>query len=493
MLFGLFGKQKRAAPGPASASLGERETLLVEAREYIACRHHAAAETILESLLERFPADAEIQNERGALHYARGEFAEAEAAFRAALNLAPTYPSALANLGQSLQVRGRFADARPLFEAALRLDPGHMVALFNLAVACYALGEAQRAIEACERILAIAPDDVSAHFARGECLLGIERFEEGWREYEWRMREPDYKGYFRTYAQPTWDGRLHTCAEVLIWPEQGFGDTLQFMRLACVAALRFPDMHFNLETPAALYRLASDSIGGMSNLRVVKTGTQLPSFTHHVSIMSLPGILGVALTEDPLARPYLRADETQADRWRVRIDAAVVDKLALKVGLVWAGNRLDQLDATGQAVDMRRSVGAILMAGLTRVTACEFFSLQVGARAGELISLGAPLHDLTADVGDFADTAAMIDSLDLVISVDTSVVHLAGAMGKPAWLLSRYDCCWRWGQRRPEIPWYPTVRPYYQGQPGEWTQMLSKVEADLDHLARQHRATQAIA
>ena len=132
MLFGLFNKRKRPVFGQAGAS--ERETLLAEAREHVAGRRHAAAEILFEMLVERFPADAEIHNEWGALHYARGEFAEAEAAFRAALNLTATYPSALANLGQSLQVRGRFADARPLFEAALRLDPGHSSALFNLAV-----------------------------------------------------------------------------------------------------------------------------------------------------------------------------------------------------------------------------------------------------------------------------------------------------------------------------------------------------------------------
>ena len=493
MLFGLFNKRKRPVFGQAGANASEREALLAEAREHVAGRRHAAAEILFEMLVERFPGDAEIRNEWGVLHYARGEFAEAEAAFRAALNLAATYPSALANLGQSMQVRGRFADARPMFEAALRLDPGHSAALFNLAAACNALGDVQEAIELCERILAAAPDDVSAHIARGECLLGIERFAEGWRDYEWRMREPTYKGFFRTYAQPTWDGQSHASAGILIWPEQGFGDTLQFMRLARVAALRFPEMRFILEAPVALYRLTLHSVSGLANLRMAESGKPPPPFTHHVSVMSLPAILGVTLTEDPLGQAYLCPDETLAEHWRKHIDGAVADRQALKVGLVWAGNRREQLDASGQAVDMRRSVGAQLMAGLTRAPGCEFISLQVGARAGELVSLGAPLHDFTADFKDFADTAAVIASLDLVISVDTSVVHLVGAMGKPGWMLSRYDCCWRWGQRRAEIAWYPSIRPYYQNQPGEWAPMLRQVEADLGDLARRHQARRAIA
>ena len=484
MLFGLLGKHApRTATGPADARTASREALLGQAREFLASRRMAAAEVVLDTLIERFPADAEVRNQLGVLYYSRGEFADAEVVFREASTLAPRYASALANLGQSLQVRGGFAEARPLFESALRIEPGHPQARFNLAVSCYALGDTSRAIAICRELIADAPHDASAHIALGESLLRVEQFDEGWREYEWRLREPDYQSFFRHYEEPMWDGFEHAGERLLIWPEQGFGDTLQFMRLAPVVAARFPRMQVMLEVPAAIYRLAQSSLSGPANLSLAESGKPVPSFNRHVSIMSLPALLRCRLTENPVSGPYLRPAAALVAGWRARVDIACANHAARKVGLVWAGNRREQLDAAGKAVDTRRSLAADMVAGFTRVPGCEFFSLQVGPRSAELAAHGVSIHDFTAGLKDFADTAALIEVMDLVITVDTAVAHLAGAMGKPVWMLSRHDCCWRWGTQRADIPWYPSVRPYYQPTPGVWEPVLRQVAHDLRQFA----------
>ena len=283
MLFGWF-KSRTIRDGLTRTSGLSRQSQLEEARALMSRGLHAAAAVHVESLAERFADDAELRNELGVIRYTMGDFAGAESTLRDAVALAPRYPTALANLGQTLQVRGLFDQALPLFEAALRIEPGHRMARFNLAVACYALGDRQRAAAACCELIAADTDDASAHVALGECLLALEDFEAGWREYEWRFLVTDYASYYRRYPQPLWDGSEQPGASLLIWPEQGYGDTLQFMRLARHAAEQMRSMQVILEVPAALFRLARYSCADCSNLTVAESLQPLPAFTCHASV-----------------------------------------------------------------------------------------------------------------------------------------------------------------------------------------------------------------
>ena len=479
MLFGLFGRGHRGTRSTMmSPNRRALEMLLAEARAFAARRHFAAAEACFDRLVDSCPDDAQIRNELGVTRYAQGDFDGAEAAFRGALALAPQFPSALSNLGQSLQARSRFEEAMPLFEAALAIEPGNRDARFNLAVASFSIGNRARAAELCERLVAVDPDDAAAHVALGECQLGLGRFTDGWREYEWRRKVPEYLHMFRHYSQPEWDGADHPGARVLVWPEQGYGDTLQFMRLALLAARRHPAMHLILEVPPALFRLVRLSCDVCANLTVVASDGPLPPFTHHASIMGLPYLFDADLGADPWPGPYLRVDPAAVAKWAPRVAAAA--GAACKVGLVWSGNRRENLGASEQAVDARRSMGANLMAGILDVRGCVFFSLQVGVRSADMAKVGADIVDLTGELTDFADTAALLANLDLVITVDTSVAHLAGALGSRVWMLSRFDCCWRWGARAPNIAWYPALRPFYQPAPGAWEPVAAEVRASLE-------------
>jgi hypothetical protein len=237
--------------------------------------------------------------------------------------------------------------------------------------------------------------------------------------------------------------------------------------------------------PPALLRIAISSFRECSNISVLPSGAGAKDITHHCSIMSLARLMAIELSANPLDGPYLEALPADCERWRRRV--ADVSGRSLKVGLVWAGSRRSELDASEQAVDARRSVGAALMVELLDVPGCMFFSLQVGSRGSEMGDRGAALIDWTDDLVDFAETAALIANLDLVITVDTSVAHLAGGMGKPVWMLSRFDCCWRWGSRRTVIPWYPAMRTFYQPEPGLWRPVIGEVSWALEQLAASHR------
>ena len=466
-----------------AVSRQSQQSQLEQARALMSQGLHAAAEIHFERLVARFPDDATIRNELGFIKYSQGDFSGSETIFREAIALAPRYPSAIVNLGQSLQVRGIFDQALPLFEAALQIEPGHAQARSNLAVACYALGDRKRAAAACMELIAVSPDDAAAHVALGECLLALEEFEAGWREYEWRLQVADYAGFFRDYREPLWDGFEQPGASLLIWPEQGYGDTIQFMRLARHVAERMRSMHVIVEVPGGLFRLARYSCADCANLTVVDSRRPLPAFTCHASLMSLPRLLRQSLTSDPSPGPYLRVEPELVAQWTERLSQASAGRL--KIGLVWAGNRREQLGFTEQAVDARRSVGAELLSGLLDVPGCDFVNLQVGARAADMALRGLKLIDFTDDLADFADTAALIAGLDLVVTVDTAVVHLVGALGKPVWMLSRYDCCWRWGERRTQVPWYPTLRAFYQPAPGAWEPVIGEVRRALGALAEQ--------
>jgi hypothetical protein len=207
---------------------------------------------------------------------------------------------------------------------------------------------------------------------------------------------------------------------------------------------------------------------------VLEVGAELPAHDFAVPLMHLPWAFGTTVSDVPAAVPYLAADAAAVARWRARLADLPKAAGGRSVGLVWAGGRR-AADPLSVRIDRRRSMPLAALAPLGGVAGVSLVSLQKGPPGRDAVPAGMVLHDWTGELEDFADTAALIAALDLVISVDTSVVHLAGALGRPVWLLDRYDCCWRWLRERADSPWYPTLRRFRQAAPGDWAGVVARV------------------
>jgi hypothetical protein len=375
---------------------------------------------------------------------------------------------------------GRPAEAEGVLRAALEAQPGSPGVLNNLGIALFAQGRLSKAEASYREALGRRPDFADAHNNLGIVLLAAGRFEEGWEEHEWRWKARHMAGGARGFSAPLWSGEvLGEGGVLLLHAEQGLGDTLQFCRYAPLAAAR---ARVVLEVQAPLARLLS-SLPGVS--QVIARGEALPAFDAQAPLLSLPRAFGTTIETVPARVPYLAADPDQAAAWGRRLAALP----GLKVGLCWAGEPRAGFPELA-AIDARRSISLAALAPLAKVAGVSFVSLQKGAPAAQAADPPPPmaLFDYTAELADFADTAALVENLDLVISVDTSVAHLAGAMARPVWLLNRFDTCWRWLLDRQDSPWYPTLRLFRQTTPGDWTSVIADLRQALHTLAQTQEA-----
>ncbi len=387
---------------------------------------------------------------------------EAVARYRRALALRPDYPEAHNDLGSALAQQGRLDEAVAHYGRALALRPDYPEAHSNLGSALADQGRLDEAVAHFRRALALKPDYPEAHSNLAMVLLAQGDMDAGWAEYEWRWKMPHAVKAARSFAQPRWRGEAAEGRTLLIHAEQGLGDTVQFCRYAPLAANR--GLRVILEVQEPLVRL----LRGLPGVdRVVGQGEALPPFDLHCPMLSLPLALATATESIPSAASYLHADPAQVAAWRTRL--AAMGSGRLRIGLAWAGN--PDLPA-----DHRRSLAPDRLAPLFDLSGLHVFSLQ---KDGPAAPEAFPLTDLMGEVGDFADTAALVANLDLVISVDTAVAHMAAALGKPVWLLNRFDSCWRWQAGRRDSPWYPTLRLYRQPRPGDWAPVLAEVARDL--------------
>jgi hypothetical protein len=316
------------------------------------------------------------------------------------------------------------------------------------------------------------------------------RFETGWREYEWRWARRRIRAGQREFAQPLWLGDFPLDGKtILLHAEQGLGDTLQFCRYAVL--VQQLGAKVVLEVPRALLRLLS-TLAGVDQL--IEAGQPLPPFDCHCPLMSLPLAFRTDEASMPAAAPYLFADAASANRWRERIAADIganadvgSGKKPLTVGLVWAGENRAQV-AELRKIDARRSLAFERIAPLLDVPKVRFFSVQKGIAAQQLAGHARRerVVDHTDLLDDFADTAALVANLDLLISVDTSTAHLAGALGKPVWILNRFDTCWRWMLERTDTPWYPSARLFRQPALGDWGSVIDAVRDALAATSASH-------
>ena len=412
------------------------------------------------------PDLVEAKNNLGLSYmYGHSSVDTAMSVFRQILAQNPNNPHALNNLGIALCHEGDFAQGIACYEKALTIDPSYTDAKSNLACAYRATHRIDEALNLFQQVVADKPNHPEAHNNLAMSLLSIGRFDEGWHEYEWRWKTSQLKDSARIFDRPAWNGEDLRNKTLLIYSEQGFGDTLQFCRYA--NDVKLLGTKIIMQVQPALVRL----IQSMPSIdSVIPEGSLLPEFDYHCAMLSLPRILKTQTANPPDSTPYLYAYDGDISTWAAKIPTSKT----LKIGLVWAGNpRKYSFDLA--ATDLQRSMDSRYFSDLAKIDGVEFHSLQKDATAQD------DLHivDYMNECHDFADTAALIMQLDLVISVDTSVAHLVGALGKPIWLLNRFDTCWRWHYGRDTSAWYPQMRIFRQPKFGDWVSVISEVKSQL--------------
>lgn len=396
---------------------------------------------------------------------AQGKHDEALAVYRRSIALADD-PIKHYNLANSLAALGRLAEAEEEYRQALAQAPGYVDARNNLGTTLKDMERLSESETCLRAAIELAPDSPDLHWNLALTLLMQGKWAEGWREYEWRWQMPTFLPFIRDFGRPQWDGGDVAGKTVLVSAEQGFGDAIEFCRFVPVLAARGAAVV--VECRAGLKRLFA-TLGGVE--RVVSPGDDYGDFDLSVPLMSLPYRLGLDLADLPAVLPYLA----------IPVDAAsfadVTAAPGLKVGLVWAGG-------ASRRDNTQRSCRAADFAPLLDVPGCSFFSLQVGPMADQITDLPG-IVDLAPRLGDFADTAAAIAALDLVISVDTGVVHLAGALDKPVRvLLSKPSNGFLWMLDAADSPWYPdVVKLLRQPVAGDWGAVFADLRAELVALA----------
>ena len=460
----------------------DRAMLLARGAEEVAAGNIPAAEATYRSILVLTPDDADALSNLGAVLNIAGCHPAAEASCRAALATRPGFWAALGNLGTALHHQQRYDEAIAAYVAALRSNPDDVNACSNLGVALAAQWRMADSLAFHDIAVALAPDSAEIRVQRALALLAAGDLERGFAENEWRWRRPGMREL--ALAGPQWRGEAPEGRTILVHDEAGFGDTLQFVRYASALAARGARVVLQVQPP--LVRLLRRSLPGMA--AVVARGEALPDYDLHCPMMSLPYGFGTRLETVPGSTPYLTPCDDAVARWRTRLHGA--GRQRLWVGLVWAGASWPLWagapppgTAAVWPLDRRRSMTLDRLAPLAGVPGVRFVSLQLGAAAAASSPPGMDLLDPMAEMADFDDTAALVANLDLVIAVDTAVAHLAGALGRPVWLLSRYDACWRWLAGRRDSPWYPGLRVYRQPDPGNWESVVAEVAGDLRHLA----------
>jgi Tfp pilus assembly protein PilF len=449
---------RRARPTHADpcrdlATMSPRVPRAIVTRQYRAC-------------LRLTPGNARLRHDFASYLLENGE---PEAALTA-LRDAPESTTTLNLRGMALAETGKFREAGRCFDTAVRLEPTSAAAWANLAMMFKIEGRFDEAINAYDRAIAQDADDNQIRVNRAITLLHAGRWEEGWRDYEWRFQRPGFPRMSDAPLLPTvWpDTRLDN-RKVLVWHEDGFGDSIQFARY--LPMLTRLGARVTVSVPNPLVRL----FAAIPGVTVARPGDHGPeTHDYQCPLSSLARAFGTTPRDVPGA-PYLIADPDLVTAWAARLP-----KDGLRTGLVWSGQARPWLHGFS-SVDRRRSLGLTAFAPLTAVREACFVSLQTGTPAAQTQEPppGMALTDPMEAVRDFADTAAIIANLDVVVSVDTSVAHLAGAMGKTVFLLDRYDNCWRWLHGRGDSPWYPSLTIFRQARPGDWAAVMQRVAIAL--------------
>lgn len=375
--------------------------------------------------------------------------------------------------GRILQRLHRYEEALASHDRVIAIDPSDRPALFQRGNTLRSMMRHNEALATYDRVLAFDPENIATRFTKAFVYLQIGDFERGWAEYEWRWREEQVGNFKRAFAQPLWLGEESIEGKtILLHAEQGLGDTLQFCRY--VKFVKARGARIVIEVQAALKSLMGD-VEGVD--QVVCYGEPLPPFDVHCPLLSLPLVFRTDLASIPSEVPYVRASPGQVARWKTRLGT----RIKPRIGIAWSGNP-NHLDDHNRSIPLER-----LSPLLT--DAVEWISIQKVVRDEEQSLLEAScIRHFGDEIGDFADTAALLECLDCVVSVDTSVAHLAGALARPLWMLLPYLPDWRWLLDREDNPWYPTARLFRQARAGDWEDVFRRIRVALPSIDQAHSA-----
>ncbi len=411
------------------------------------------------------PHNAEAHSNFANALQALGKLDAAVESYSQALALNPSLEETRYNLGSAYIAQGKFDAAVEQYQQAIILKPDFANAHYNLGTAFIELGKWDAANQSYQEAISLNPNLAEAHLNLSLCQLLLGDFERGWAEYEWRWKSTHMKVARFDFTPPLWLGKESLLGKtILLHHEQGFGDTLQFCRYAkLVAALSAKVL---LVVPAALKSLLT-ALEGVD--QVLAEGEPLPAFDYHCPLMSLPYAFSTRITNIPTENAYISADSSHVSKWQSRLG----HKTHPRIGLVWSGSDTHKNDHN-------RSISLANLLKLMPDQA-HLFSLQKEVRAIDqrVLNAGNNIAHFGEDLKDFMDTAGLIACMDLVISVDTSVAHLAGAMGKPVWVLLPFNPDWRWMLERSNSPWYPSVKLFRQPKMGDWDSVFNKISNEL--------------
>jgi len=413
-----------------------------------------------------------------ALKYeSQGDGVSAVKCYKQALLLCPTNSLILNNAGYCLIKQGDYTNAAVCFRKVLEQQPTNRNYLNNLAICLLKMGEMQEAVALFEQVLAITPDDAVCRANWAKVLLRRGDLENGFRENEWRMKKPGLcqKYYHSIFKKQLWQGERFPGKRLLIHSEQGSGDIIQFARY--IPMIKKRDEQVVFSTSKELMRLFAKLPGIDEIVEQSDIALRNLSFDLVIPILSLPYIFRTNINSIPQPIPYIEPESNNVDKWKQRI----VQNGHLKVGIAWAAKMTD-------LHSQERSCGLLALAPLLQCKNIDFYSLQKGEGAMQLLrSSQDAIIDYTDSLHDFADTAALIANLDLVITVDTSVAHLAAAMGKRVWMMLRFISDWRWLIEREDSPWYPSMRLFRQTAIGDWAGVIDRIAEELNKVVHCHK------
>jgi tetratricopeptide (TPR) repeat protein len=449
--------------------------------------YDGAAELLLRAMAVN-PNFAEAHGNWGGHLWRHGDLAGAAKSCQRAIGLNPNLPGAHGNLGHVLFDQGNYRGALDCYDRSLALKPNAIVAassslvnpnaqanrdwqlgdLINAFDACHSLGTDFSTAEY-RRALAGKSNCVEVLYYVGLLHLLHGDFAAGWHNYEYRWQTKMLRNARRDFIQPQWLGQPLCGARILLHAEQGLGDTIQFLRYVPMVVARGAKVI--LEVSPELRQLIEGAIG--ANVQIVTRGAHLPDFQWHSPLMSLPRVFRTDLSSIPAPIPYLQSDP-QLTRDFAQHLASHSSGAGLRVGLVWSGS-------PRHTRDPQRSIPLAQLCALTEIPGTTFYAVQKGAAAKDILAMPIDMNlvDLSGYLNDFADTAAALANLDLLITVDTAVAHLAGALGKPVWIFMTRNPDWRWLLDREDSPWYPTARLFRQKVAGEWSSVIERVQSEL--------------
>ncbi|MFC1748370.1 tetratricopeptide repeat protein [Pseudomonadota bacterium] len=443
----------------------------------------AVAESTYREALQLNSDNAQVLSGLGRVLRHQGQYEEAKGHLERAIEINPKLGAPYLEIANLLRQEGRFEEALQNYDYFFRYSPQEKVIyLLSKASLCVELEQYADAVKLFDQVMTINPRSIQGHCSRAQALLTLGKFREGWDEYEWRradafwLKQPHMSGYNR--MRPNWTGEPLDGKNILVYAEQGFGDIIHFSRYLPALAARGANVHFHCQ---AVVKKLFDNMPGLASVTVrdAEAVTQA-DYDYFLPLMSLPRLFKhYDIGAFPNDAPYLSPDESKVAGWHQRMDVP-----ELKVGLVWSG-------AGTNPIDLRRSVSLDQFDGLKDIPHVKFFSLQKGDAVSQIDRLphGLDIVDVSDELNDFSDTAAVIANLDLVITVDTAVAHLAGALNCPVWVMIYSGPDWRWLLEREDSPWYPSMRLFRQAPRDDWQAVINHIQESLSAwVAEKHSA-----